>query len=194
MLAGGASTRMGRPKEALILDGETMLERQIRLLGAVCRSVAVVGRPAQAPTDVLAFADELTGRGPLGGISTGLWRTRTEFNLFLGCDMPFMAARFLSYLGERALESRAGVTVPQTPGRGYQPLCAVYRREARAAVQAALAAGRNKVTSFYPKVRVRRIQWAEIARAGFGLRIFENMNTPADYDAVRRRLPSWCGH
>lgn len=194
VLAGGASARMGRRKEALILSGETMLERQIRLLGAVCRSVAVVGGLAKAPTGVLVFADELPGRGPLGGISTGLRRTRAEFNLFLGCDLPFITARFLSYLCERALESRAGVTVPETPGYGYQPLCAVYRRGTRVAIRAALAAGRNKVTSFYPKVSVRRLGWAEVARAGFGLHIFENMNTPPDYDAVRRRLPSLCGH
>jgi molybdenum cofactor guanylyltransferase len=190
VLAGGASTRMGRPKEALMLDSETMLERQIRVLGAVCRSVAVVGRPVEAPAGVLVLADELPGRGPLGGISTGLRRTRTEFNLFLGCDLPFMTARFLGYLFRQALESRAGVTVPETPGHGYQPLCAVYRSGARAAVRAALAAGRNKVTSFYPKVSVHRLGWAEIARAGFGLHVFENMNTPADYEAARKRLHS----
>ena len=198
VLAGGASRRMGRPKAALMLGNETMLERQVRLLGAVCRSVGVIGKaagispggPPTGPPAVAVFADELPGHGPLGGIWTALLRTRTEFNLFLSCDLPFMTTRFLSYLCERALESRAEVTVPETPGRGYQPLCAVYGRGARAAARAALVAGRNKVTSFYPKVSVCRVRWPEIACAGFCLHIFDNMNTPADYEAALRQFRS----
>jgi len=42
LLAGGASRRMGQPKAGLMLGGETMLSRQIRLLGAVSRQVFVV--------------------------------------------------------------------------------------------------------------------------------------------------------
>jgi molybdenum cofactor guanylyltransferase len=35
ILAGGASSRMGRPKEAILLDGEPLLQRQQRLLFAL---------------------------------------------------------------------------------------------------------------------------------------------------------------
>ena len=187
---------MGRPKESLILDGETMLDRQIRLLGRICGSVAVVGAVvgavpggwAKAGTGIRLIRDDLPGQGPLGGIATGLRQTRAEFNLFLSCDLPFMTARFLGYLCKQALAGRADVTVPETPMHDYQPLCAVYRRRARLAVQATLAAGRNKVTGFYRRVRVRRILWPEIARADFKLHIFENMNTPAEYRAAARIL------
>ena len=94
VLAGGESRRMGQPKPLLALAGETMIERQVRLLRSICRSVAVIGlSDGLPPVDVPSIPDVIRGRGPLGGIFSGLLRTRTEFNLFLGCDLPFVPAR-----------------------------------------------------------------------------------------------------
>jgi len=180
---------MGQPKPLLELGGQTMLERQLRLLRGVCRSVAVVGAPPGLPAlGVPVWADELPGRGPLGGIYTGLKHSRTGYNLLLGCDLPFMETRFLRFLARLAIQEQADVTVPQTGDRCLQPLAAVYRRRARGAIRARLEAGDNKTSSFLHRVRCRVIRWREIARAGFSPRIFANMNTSADYEAMRRML------
>lgn len=189
VLAGGASRRMGRDKALLALGSETILERQIRTLRAVCRGVAVLGPPDRYPqVGAPVYPDDFPGRGPLGGIVTGLRRTPTEFNLFLGCDLPFMEKRFLRFLAARALHDAADVTVPRTPDARLQTLCAVYRRRALPALRASLLAGENMIRRTFPRLRCRMIAWPEIARAGFSLRIFENMNAPADYEATLRRL------
>lgn len=197
-MAGGASRRMGRPKADLVLGGESMLARQVHLLAAVSRTVAVIGPAggsgalartvlALTPPGTSVIPDALAGRGPLVGIDTGLRHTRTEFNLFLGCDLPFMGARFLRYLCDRALGSRADVTVPESPGHGLQPLVAVYRRRAIPAIRSSLEWGNNKVAGFYPRVRCMVVAWPEITRAGFSCLIFDNINTPDDYERARRR-------
>lgn len=200
VLAGGASRRMGRPKAALVLGGESMLACQVRLLAAVCRAVAVVGPAKDAagalswavraltPSDVPVIPDEVAGRGPLAGIYTGLRHTRTEFNLFLGCDLPFMEARFLGDLCERAIDSQADVTVPESRERDLEPLVAIYRRRAIRAIRSSLERRNNKVASFYSHVRCDVVPWPEIARAGFSSHIFDNINTPDDYERARRRL------
>jgi len=184
---------MGRLKAGLVLGGETMLARQIRLLRAVSRQVFIVGAAARfagsvnGPVDdlgVTILADELPGRGPLAGISTALARTRTEFNLILSCDLPWMEADFLRFLCRRASTGGAEVTLPVSRGGGDEPLCAVYRRRALWAIRTTLAAGQNQVSRLFPKVRVERLAWPEIARAGFPARIFDNMNTPEDYQAA----------
>lgn len=188
VLAGGASRRMGRPKARLVLGHETMLQRQLRLLRSVCRSVAVLGPPEEYRGLAMpVFADEFAGRGPLAGLYTGLLHTRTEYNLFLSCDLPFMTVRFLGFLCERALQSEAEVTVPESPVGAFHPLCAVYRRRALRAIRASLQAGENKVSRFFSHVGCRAVTTREIAQAGFKLRIFDNMNTPEDYEAARKR-------
>jgi molybdenum cofactor guanylyltransferase len=189
VLAGGASRRMGRDKALLRLGQEILLERQVRLLQTVCHSVAVIGPVRDLPgLEVPDIADELPGRGPLGGIYTGLRQARTEFSLFLGCDMPFMEARFLRYLCARALASGADVAIPETPGQGMQPLSAVYRRRALAAIRNSLASGDNKVSRFFSRVSCLILRWPEIARGGFAPHLFANINTPDDFADARRRI------
>ena len=43
VLAGGASRRMGFDKARLPFGSERMVDRQIRLLRAICRSVSIIG-------------------------------------------------------------------------------------------------------------------------------------------------------
>lgn len=161
VLAGGTSRRMGRDKTQLRLGGQTLAARQVRLLEAVCRSVAVIGPAGSlAGLEVPVIPDELPGHGPLGGIYTGLRYTRTELNLFLGCDMPFMEARFLRYLCARAL----------------------------AAVRASLASGDNKVSGAFSRVRCLILPWRDIARDRFAPRLFINLNTPQDYEDAKRGI------
>jgi molybdenum cofactor guanylyltransferase len=183
VLAGGASRRMGQPKHELILEGETLLMRSVRRARSVAGRVSLLGPADRAHgLDLVALPDELPGTGPLGAIYTGLLYTRTEFNLFLSCDMPFMETRFLRYLARQALEFGADATLALTPHQGYQPLSAIYRRRVLPAVRRNLGAGRNKIASFFPKVQVRVLRWPELARAGFKPSIFDNLNTVEDYE------------
>jgi len=180
---------MGREKCQLLLGGERMIDRQIRRLRSVCRSVAVVSsRTDLMVSEVPIIPDEFPGRGPLGAIFTGLLWTRAPFNLFLGCDLPFMPVGFLRYLARRALESDAEVTVPESHRHLYEPLSAVYRRSVLKTIRSSLETGENKVTRFFPRVRCLVIRRDEILRAGFSNRIFDNMNTPEDYQAAQRLL------
>ena len=188
VLAGGPSRRMGFDKTRLPLGSERMVDRQIRLLRAICRSVSIIGPPDRfADTGIRVYEDEIPGKGPLGGIHTGLRRARTEFSLFLSCDMPLMEERFLRYLCEQALASRASATVPPPWRKGRYPLCAVLRRCALSRVRSCLALGQNQVGRFFSSSQRRTISKAEFARAGFSPRIFCNLNTPEEYERMRQQ-------
>ena len=189
VLAGGSSRRMGRDKAKLMLGGETMVERQLRLLLSVCRSVAILGPPKNFEAlQVIVLPDEFPGRGPLAGLYTALHWSSTEFNLFRSCDLPFMESGFLHFLCQRAAQNRADVTVPISRTRRPEPLAAIYRRRALSTVRQSLEAAKNKMSCFYSQVHCDRIRWSEITRAGFGPRIFDNMNTPEDFAAAKRIL------
>lgn len=180
---------MGRPKESLRIDGESMLERQVRLLRSVARRVAVVGAAAGYLTGFNAscFPDAVAGRGPLGGIYTALLESRTEYNLIVGCDLPFITRRLLSGLVLRAMAAGSDATVPCSRDGRLQPLCAVYRRRALYAVRTRLELGENKLSGFFSMVHYTKITWRELAEAGFRTSVFDNMNRPEDYERARRR-------
>jgi len=64
--------------------------------------------------------------------------------------------------------------------RGWQPLCAVYRRDFAEAAETALRAGHNKIDRLFDLLEVRVINEDELVRAGFSLNILRNLNTPEE--------------
>jgi molybdenum cofactor guanylyltransferase len=179
VLAGGKSSRMGRDKAFLSFGGETLLSRALKLASAVAERVSVVG-------DVTKFAgfgpvvtDIYADRGPLGGIHAALSATSAEQNLILAVDLPFLDLRFVEYLVAEAQKSAVMVTVPHIGG-GFQPLCAIYRRDFRSLADEALRNGKNKIDLLFAEINPRIIAEGEFVRSGFSAEMFRNLNTPQD--------------
>ena len=191
VLAGGGSTRFGRDKALVELGGKPMLLRMAELLRTVDPTGAIVGPPERyAEFGLPMVADRWPGAGPLGGIATALFQTAEtmpvrEWNLILGCDLPLLTREWLKYLTDRARASRAQAIVPRTRG-GYEPLCACYRTTAAPALAAAIGRGQLKITDALSALEVEVLDephWKRFDSAG---RLFWNMNTPAEYEAIRQ--------
>ena len=183
ILAGGKSTRMGTDKALVALDGRTLLARALDLARLVAPDVRIVGDSAKFATFAPVVEDVFRDCGPLGGIHAALRASSTELNLILAVDVPFVSLAFSQYLIRRALNSSAVATVPRAGG-GWQPLCAVYRREFADAAEGALRAERCKIDALFDTVRVQAIEEVELAEAGFSPRIFRNLNTKEELEAA----------
>ena len=179
ILTGGKSSRMGADKAFLDFGGRTLLERAIAVVNSACPSVTIVGDPAKFASYGPVVADVYPGCGPLAGIHAALSNSSADLNLALAVDMPFVSADLLAFLFSTAEAADATVTVPRT-ARGFQPLCAVYRRPFATAADAALRVGKYKIDALFPGLSVRVIEESELAAAGFSERFFFNVNTPED--------------
>src|SRR5215467_14263094 len=181
VLAGGKSTRMGRDKATLPLAGRTLLETALAVARSVTKDVFILGPPGLYGAYGEVIADIFPGCGPLGGIHTALTCSRTDLNLVLAVDTPFLSARLLAYLVGRAAESTAMIAAPEI--NFYpQPLCAVYRRDFLPIAELALRAGNYKIVPLFPPDRTLAIPEAELARFAFTAEMFENLNTPEDLE------------
>ena len=187
VLAGGESTRMGSDKAFLQLGDETLLARSLRLASAVCAEVRIVGSAVRFGAYGTVVEDIFLQRGPLGGIHAALSRSRTDLNLMLAVDLPFIEVRFLEYLVARARRCDALVTVPRAGG-SWQPLCAVYRRAFAQTAEAALAQARNKIDALFAPVKIEVLDEDELALAAFPPAMFRNLNTPEDWEWARHHL------
>ena len=186
VIAGGQSSRMGRDKAFLTLDGTTLLERALAVARCVSQEVTLVG-----PRDKFAayggvIEDVYRGQGPLAGIHAALSASKFELNLMIGVDTPFLDPRFVQYLAEEARTSGATVTVPQV-GSQAQPLCAVYRRQFALVAEAALRQRRNNIVPLFAGVTTRKITEVEMQELAFDPRMFDNLNTPEEWDQACRR-------
>ncbi len=177
---------MGADKALLDFGGHTLLERAIAVVRETTPNFAIVGDPEKFAAYEPVIADLYPGCGPLAGIHAALLHSSAELNLMLAVDMPFVTRELLAFLFAAANETDAIVVVPRT-ARGFQPLCAVYRRAFASTAEEALRAGNYKIDAVFPGVAVRVIEEEELARAGFSERMFFNVNTPNDLRTAKKQ-------
>lgn len=185
VLAGGASSRMGRDKALLELGGLPLIVRAAKLLERVAGPPTVIapaGRYHELGLRVVP--DDHAGFGPLGGIATALRLAASPWNLVVGCDLPYLTAEWLEFLIQRAKASAADAVLPENE-RGLEPLCAMYHRRGEAAIQAALQRGVRKVTDGLAGLTVLTLAPAEWKGFDSEGRLFKNINTLADYEESR---------
>ncbi len=96
VLAGGKSSRMGRDKALLELNGRPLIELAVEKLRSVCASTFILSGRKELARYAPLVSDLHPGCGPLGGMEAALLHTQTDWNLFLAVDMPFVPAAFLS--------------------------------------------------------------------------------------------------
>jgi molybdopterin-guanine dinucleotide biosynthesis protein A len=193
VLAGGASSRMGRDKAGLVLRGKTLLERAVDIARAAGGEVCIVGSGdyiirASKALRVPVLADSFPGQGPLAGIHAALTSNYTsELNFVLAVDTPFVTPSFVDYLLNLARESPALVIAPRIDER-LHPLCAVYRRAFAECAAGALAHGRNKIEAAIPADALEVLTQEELRHAAFDPAMFANLNTPVDFAEAERRM------
>jgi molybdopterin-guanine dinucleotide biosynthesis protein A len=179
ILAGGKSTRMGTDKAFVLLDGRTLLSRILDLARQLTSNVHIIGDPAKFAPFAPTLEDIIPGCGPLGGIHAALRSSRTDLNVILAVDIPFVSLALLDYIISRAKRSNANVTLPRAAG-GFQPLCAVYRLSFADAAENALRGGHYKIDTLFKPASTQVIEEAELEASGFSSRIFRNLNTPEE--------------
>ncbi len=187
ILAGGKSTRMGTDKAFVEYDGRTLLARALDLARSITPDVRIVGSREKFAPFAPLVEDIFRDCGPLGGIHAALQASSRELNLMLAVDTPFISWAFLQYLISQARGAPEAAAVVARDGAGWQPLCAIYRREFADAAESALLAGQNRIDLLFDAVRTRVIEREEIEGAGFSLAIFRNLNTPEELETEKRR-------
>jgi len=192
ILAGGASSRMGRDKALLEFSGVPLIVRTFRLIEPFVAGVTIVGSPPRyAHLGLPAISDHSvadqapkTSGGPLTGIATALAQTDKPWNLILACDLPYLTAAWVEWLLTRASPSQGQVVIPRTE-HGLEPLAAVYRRECSRPMADALARGVRKVTDAIDELDLDVVHQSEWSRLDARRLIMKNMNTRADYEEAR---------
>ncbi|HVC47760.1 MAG TPA: molybdenum cofactor guanylyltransferase [Terracidiphilus sp.] len=194
VLAGGASSRMGRDKALVEVAGRPLVEHALGIL----REAGLEARIAGARTALDAFAPVVKdeGGGPLAGVCAALEAAEAELAVFLPVDMPLAPASLIGCLLHYARVTGAAVTVPRVCGYA-QTFPAVVRRETLPELRRALEDGEGGCFAAFRQVaekmkrpffRIAVEELAQCGQAGHALgvaaaRWLMNVNTPEE---VRR--------
>lgn len=182
LLAGGKSSRMGRNKAFLELDGITLIERSLTVLKCMFAEVIISGEEAiYGHLGVKIVADKVKDQGPLAGLERGLQEAEHDLSFFVACDMPYLDEEGIRFL--YALSADFDIVAPKSE-KGVHPLHAFYHRRCLPKVERNLGLGKRRLLDLYPDCNVRYVEESELHRNGFTGRMFANVNTPEEWDKI----------
>jgi molybdopterin-guanine dinucleotide biosynthesis protein A len=187
ILAGGQARRFGgQDKSRLVVDGRSIIVRQVEVLQRVAREVFVVAadRERFADLHLPVHVDLLPGTGAIGAIYTALEAAAADRVLVVACDLPFLHDGLLNELVHRSADADGAWIRTE---RGLEPLIACYRQHARARILAEIQAARLKARDLGGVLRMAEIGPEELDQYGSADELLANLNTPEDYARVQYR-------
>ena len=174
ILTGGTSSRMGKPKHALMRpDGTSLVDVAVNCAREAASEVIIAG-----PDDIqpeLKHVDD-DGSGPLSGIVATLEGGEDERYLFMPCDMPHLTPGLLIQLGHGLGDHDAAVyRDPQSGKQAMLPL-AVQARTLEAA-RSTMAGRKRSIYAFLANIDSIDLRMTDDEQ--FQLL---NINHPADWE------------
>ncbi len=186
VLAGGRSSRMGRPKAMLPFGDVPLVAYVIARVRPLVSEVIVVAAAAQTlpELDARVVHDRLFEEGPLPALALGLASITTPWAFAVGCDTPFVRHAVLRALAAEVGSARAAI--PSAEDR-LQPLLALYHRDLAAPLERLVAAGERRLQAVAALPDVLVVPAARHAASDPDGLSFRSLNTRAEYaDALRR--------
>ena len=183
VLAGGRSFRLGHNKVFKTVGDRNLLDLVIDCVIPLFRETILVvasnntlARSDRYPA-LKIITDVQPGKGPLGGIYTGLLASKSSRNLVVASDMPFLNPELLQYMIQ--VSTDFDLTVPRV-GDLAEPLQAIYTKNCLEPMESLLSQGELSVRRLFSMVRTRYVEAEEIERCDPEHLSFFNINTRAD--------------
>lgn len=183
VLAGGKSSRLGYDKVFKSVGDRNLLDLVINCVAPLSQETILVIGSKDAPfqsgkyPELKLVTDIYPGKGPLGGVYTGLLNSKSFYNLVVASDMPFLNPALLRYMIQ--VSADYDLVVPRV-GELLEPLHAVYASSCTESIEHLLKHNELSVRQLFSRVRIRYVEADEIDRFDPDHLSFFNINTRAD--------------
>jgi molybdopterin-guanine dinucleotide biosynthesis protein A len=185
ILSGGKSSRMGKNKAFIEIDGVPIIRRIHNLFKTLFSEIVIVTNEVELFQNFQAkiHRDLIPGQGALGGLYTGIYYSSFQHVFCVACDMPFLKGSLIRYLIEKMEDY--DVVVPRTED-GLQPLHAFYSKNCLVPIRKVMEHKQFKIMDFYPMVRVNIVEENEFRPLDPLRESFLNVNTPEELGVIKK--------
>lgn len=176
LLAGGKSSRFGRPKMFEIWKGQPLYEVGVSAFSELNYPIVIATNKElvsifSAP-HVKYITEETMHEGPLYALSHVMQRVESDWYFIIAADMPYVNAAFIAVLSAHISDDFDAI-IPTEQGK-WQPLAGLYHRRALPKAMAALERNRRSMKALLEEVRVSFIPMNDT-------KIFKNINYVEDW-------------
>lgn len=175
ILAGGKSSRMEQDKGLVDLNGKPMIQYIIDVLKPVTSNIIIIANNDEYKSfGYPVYKDIIKEKGPVGGIYTALNQSKTEKNLILSCDTPFVTKELLLHLIEQSNDY--DIIVPNYQGKTH-PLIGIYSKSIQPVFKHSLDKNLLKLSLVIEQTNYKLLN---LDAKQFKASIFKNINTLND--------------
>ncbi len=177
ILAGGASTRMGKDKGLCFYNNKELVQYSIDLLFPICDTILVSSSNVSeySKFGYPVIVDTFKNIGPIGGIHSSLNQSKTTGNLIVSCDMPFLGADLLRTI--LSYSEIYDIVVPEHTNSYLEPLAAYYSKSIIPIIEDSICNNDYKLLNLFDKVKTKKVIIGDNFEAK---NQFKNFNTPRD--------------
>ncbi|MAE09309.1 MAG: hypothetical protein CL661_11185 [Bacteroidetes bacterium] len=178
ILAGGASSRMGKDKGLCEFQGKALINYAIDVLTPICGKILISSNNVveYQKFGYQVVIDEHKNIGPMGGIYSSLRKSSTKHNLIISCDTPFLSTQLLEYILDNS--NNYDIVVPVHGNSFIEPLAAYYSTNIIPNLESSIKRNNYKLINFFNVVKHKSIKVDSMP--GFSKELFRNFNTPGD--------------
>jgi molybdopterin-guanine dinucleotide biosynthesis protein A len=181
ILAGGQSSRMGQPKEGVVMwDGRPMMAHMLDVLRPISSKIVIIGKcngfSVPNEPNIIHLQDRHPGHGPLSALDALLASDLAHRYLVVSCDQPLLNPKLLNQLvstvgGFAFFRTKSGIRLDPFPG--------IYPSWLLSAVESAL---NHRALSIRDLINRHAPRWITLPEQT--LSHFANVNTPDALIAV----------
>jgi len=186
VLAGGQSSRMGRDKALLEIEGKSLLQRALEVAAVVTPQVYVLtawpDRYRSTLTEQSQFLLEYnSGSGPLVALTQALTEIPADWILLLACDLPLLDAQIVQNWASQltAFPPSSLAVVPYQNSR-WEPLCGFYRQQSLPTLQIFIDQGGRSFQAWLNQIQAIPIPVGETEAL-----MLSNCNTLEEFDQLK---------
>ena len=185
ILCGGKSCRFGQDKGLCTLAGKPMIEYPLQALKSICDDIIISSNdPRYDNIGYKVIKDDVKNIGPLGGIFSALQESKTQDNIIVSCDMPFVYDRLLNYIMENKNDHLVAAAFE---GQFVEPLCSYYNKEVLPIIEQLIEEKQFKLRILLEKANYKKIIIDENLNF-YKNHLFLNINTRSEYERAEKIL------
>lgn len=180
---------MGFDKQLISLGNDYLIDLLIEKLKNKFNQIIIVSNTpklyGEKYTEV--YPDLIKNSGPLGGIYTGLFYSKSKYNYIIACDMPKINLKYISYM-DSLINNENEYSVVITRYKNWiEPFNGIYSKELLNSIKNYLLTGKKSINNFLKQSNTLFIK-EEIAREySPNWDMFYNLNDLKSLKEFRKR-------
>jgi molybdopterin-guanine dinucleotide biosynthesis protein A len=188
ILAGGESKRFGHEKALSPISGKKLVEYSIDTAKEISQYIMIVTQKQNAAYEgfkITCHTDILKNCGPLGGIYTALYFSKTQWIAMMPCDMPLLNSSIYSILLSSLTDNHKPIVA--VSHKGVEPLVSLWPKASQDIVYTQLQKRVFAIHHVLSKLKATKVE-ISLLMENYKQELFSNINYQDDLSLVKKYI------